>query len=469
MHFSWPLIFSIALSSSLTSPQDVKMPVTVKPTSRKPYEVRSYKAETVEALLEHSCSKEYQSCKEVLQSSIDLKSSNPLYAVRNGFVGAAVAAYSSHHHLIIRPEDIWIAILTQFSIYVNAHAEELRNKFVSFEGKKELEIKADGNRWSVDFGELAHRMSYMLEENVVDEELREWIVPDFSTTTSNDEMVAAVIMMSTLQKYFDYKFTLTCGIPSVTLLGESQDWVKLLEKIEKLKTFGEEPSMWYQLLKPVLTGFIMTFNKPDSKDTTTFWNRIAHYESMGSGPTYYSGWITAFCFWDEGGKMLYNPPVNQPKQEDRAAEPSTVEKEKRNPIMSISGATTSILNTFKKFKPEIAATVPDYPTSPGDIIYHRVNTNDVPVGYSSVPVKIDDNGDIFMSTMIAGSVGMRGSSSGEAVAYRSLGYGRQTEKQRKREERGKKGIDTLQPEVGWFVFERKPTDKAEKSFPFSRR
>ncbi|KAI1785227.1 hypothetical protein LXA43DRAFT_151204 [Ganoderma leucocontextum] len=35
--------------------------------------------------------------------------------------------YRSHHHLRIRPDDVWLAILVQLNFYINAHAEELRS------------------------------------------------------------------------------------------------------------------------------------------------------------------------------------------------------------------------------------------------------------------------------------------------------------------------------------------------------
>ena len=63
----------------------------------------------------------------------------------------------------------------------------------------------------------------LLEENVVDTGLREWIILDFSTTTRDDRVVAGVLMMGTLQKYFSYMFSIVCGIPSVTLLGTEED------------------------------------------------------------------------------------------------------------------------------------------------------------------------------------------------------------------------------------------------------
>ncbi|EFA86410.1 hypothetical protein PPL_00202 [Heterostelium album PN500] len=53
------------------------------------------------------------------------------YLGNNSFLQACYLAYSQHHNLVIRPDDIWIAIMTQFSFYLNAHAEQLRSKIVS--------------------------------------------------------------------------------------------------------------------------------------------------------------------------------------------------------------------------------------------------------------------------------------------------------------------------------------------------
>ena len=69
---------------------------------------------------------------------------------------------------------------------------------------------------------MAKDMRRDLEKNVVDPSLRAWILPKFSTTTTTDTIVASVIMMSTI-KYFDFKFCLMCGLPSVTLEGEQKD------------------------------------------------------------------------------------------------------------------------------------------------------------------------------------------------------------------------------------------------------
>ena len=148
----------------------------------------------------------------------------------------------------------------------------------------------------------------VLEENVVDAGLREWIMPDFSTTTRDDRVVASVLMMGTLQKYFSYTFGIVCGIPSVTLLGTVEDWKNMLVRVEKLKEYGEESAIWCDLLTPILKRFVSSMKDPGAEEVLDFLQWIVHYYNMGSGPTYLSDWITAFCFWDEDGKVMYSDP-----------------------------------------------------------------------------------------------------------------------------------------------------------------
>ena len=70
----------------------------------------------------------------------------------------------------------------------------------------------------------------------------------------------------------------------------------------------------------------------------------------------------------------------------------------------------------------------DYPTRPGcDVdgtLYHRVDTTDIPNGYVSLPVTVDDNGVIYKTRMVAGSVGIQLRSSGLTVdASQAYEYG----------------------------------------------
>ncbi|KAK3618573.1 hypothetical protein LTR56_024565 [Elasticomyces elasticus] len=130
------------------------MPVTINP------------GDGVPTLVQYTNQPPADHAREILRYASFLPTSN-------GFVNAGITAYSRHHHLVIRPEDIWNAVLTQLSFYINAHAEELRGQFVAHEGKKRLEVKYDsGDRYTVDFADFAEKIGYLIEENVVDPELR---------------------------------------------------------------------------------------------------------------------------------------------------------------------------------------------------------------------------------------------------------------------------------------------------------
>ncbi len=382
---------------------------------------------STEQLFQKSCPKEYRDSKQVIQSSFNDLPNASICGSSNGFVRACHHAYSNHHHLTLRPEDIWFAILSQLSFHINAHAEELRSFFVAHEGREELEVIKVGTIKTVNLGILAVRITKEMDKHIVDPDMRQWILPDFSTTTHTDTVTAAVLMMGAMQEYFSYKMRLCCGIPSVTLLGEKDDWIKIQGRLDKLPQLGPEPAQFTELLKPIVEYFIRSFDVPDDPGVRSFWTRIAH-QNGGSGRHYLSGWITAFCFWDAGGKCLFKAPAGADDTNDRSA---------------------------------------SYPTSPGcnidGTLYHRVDTNDIPSGYVSVPVTVDDNGRLYKTRMMAGSMGIQLRRSGLPVDQSkghmygpSFAWGTNGDTTRAG---GGPGVgypvdlDTLQPVSGWWMYE----------------
>ena len=344
-------------------------------------------------------------------------------ASNNGLVRAAAFAYGSHHHLTLRPEDIWFAILTQVGFYINAHAEELRDHFVEHKGQKELKVtRSGGSIDDVDIGEMSIAMSDLIQRNVKDPDLQKWIIPNFSTTKEEDVVVAAVLMMGAMQKYFEYCYAICCGIPSVTLLGTREDWAEMLRRLKKLTELGEEPTRFYAILKPVLSFFVRSFDEPEDAQVIDFWDKIAHEEG-GSGPTYLSGWITAFCYWDADGKRMYRDP---------------------DALKAISDIR---VNDDPSFDLSIS-------------LHGRVDTDILPAGFAVVPAKVDDNGDVYKTKLIAGSVGIQLTSSGERLDEGPI-YG--LKKGQRREPTGKPGLDSLQPVTAWWMYKLKP--ELQKSDP----
>ena len=87
--------------------------------------------------------------------------------------------------MVIRPDDIWLAVLVQFNFFVNGNAELLRKNFVSHDGKEKLPLQTVGNRYSIDFGWMSRQMTPLMESKIVDPHLREWIMPTFSTRVTD--------------------------------------------------------------------------------------------------------------------------------------------------------------------------------------------------------------------------------------------------------------------------------------------
>ncbi|KAK6952952.1 hypothetical protein Daesc_005249 [Daldinia eschscholtzii] len=381
------------------------MPVTVRPSNHgsTSWAGRRYRlASSPEILLHYTLTDDTRRspprARQVVQSSFaGLERKDNVFATKNGFVHACVDAYNEHHCLVIRPEDVWFAILTQFCAYVNGHAEELRKRFCAHEGQQELHI--DVTLDDVDHGKVAYIMTKVLSERLRDDDLRQWILPAFTTTTKVDQAVASIIFMGTMQKYFTYSWGTRCGIPSVTLLGEESDWVKIQERVERLETLGSEPSRWLRLLRPILDGFVTSFREPESEATRRFWQSICNeHVPNGSGTTTYSGWITSFCFWDESGRCLHGP--NKLGQEGV-----------------------------------------------------RLTRSQMPSGFSKVPVTLLRDGIEIPTEMVAGSVAIRAFRAKEVVNNNNNdsnnACGRPPPQMMMRRSAGN---DTIQPEVGWIMY-----------------
>ncbi|KAN0003940.1 hypothetical protein ACTFIZ_010105 [Dictyostelium cf. discoideum] len=241
--------------------------------------------------------------RRILKSSFTKQSK---YIGINSFIVSAIKAYSHHHHLIIRVDDIWMAILNQFSIYVNSNAERLREKFVNFNGKKTLTVISNEPILSAPLDQLTIKMAENIKSNIIDPSIRDWIIGDFSTTTENDRVVYSASLMSTFKSYFDYRYMTFCGLPSVTLQGSTEDWINLKQRIERLIEFdnakSSEMKEWVSMLRPIIDQFISTsMGKPNIE----WWNQIAD-KKQSSASINLTGWITVFCVYDKNGKWIAN-------------------------------------------------------------------------------------------------------------------------------------------------------------------
>lgn len=361
-------------------------------------------------VLEKTSPEQFTRCLHLLRTSLPTE----LHAVRdimpkpNGFVHTVLEAYNNHRALILRPDDIWTAILMQFNFFMSPNTEQLI-------------ITGDGNRNTGDSALMARQMLELMHTRIVDPMLRDWIMPEFTTTTDVDRTVYAMSTMATMKEYYRYKFILQCGIPLVTLLGERHDWEAILARLERLKLYSIETIAWYHLLHPIISRFVAAFDSPSSPENLDFWSKVAHYEGGGSGPTYLSGWITAFCVFTEQG-VWQGPPLNAermredaPKKLLRPADPRTLSAAQFAAVYTVHGA----------WRPFLVLDGMPYP---------MIDDECVPCGYAHLDVKLDDGGELVDAVVVAGAVGAQICSNDKSELF-------------------KNGMrDSVRPVVGYWYF-----------------
>jgi Domain of unknown function (DUF4419) len=172
---------AIASLEGTASPKVAARPKTIQPSTGVKVEPAPHGANvinphgnpltTFESLLAGSCRKEFRKIRSnhIIQTSFgEINADSPALPASNGFVDSVVLAYNNHHHLVIRPEDVWFSILVQVNLYINAHAEEMRSMFVAHEGQKELKLwvgkdpilgkEGTSTMFGVDWAKFAYQM-----------------------------------------------------------------------------------------------------------------------------------------------------------------------------------------------------------------------------------------------------------------------------------------------------------------------
>ena len=228
----------------------------------------------------------------------------------NGFAHTVIRAWQQELHLRLRPDDVWLAILTQFSFFVNGNADTLRSIFVAHEDRPELVLYAgDEDIHTVNLGAVARGLAAMVQECLKDPNVATILLPTFTTTTPHDRATTALALLGTMKEYFEYGVLLGCSYPSVTLLGERSDWADMLQRVAWFETIGhEETATWAVRLAKVLEYMVASFDHPDGSYVKQFWNRAVHEADsrMSGGIVSLSGWLTTFCWWDVDGKRVQN-------------------------------------------------------------------------------------------------------------------------------------------------------------------
>ncbi|KAG7417273.1 hypothetical protein DER46DRAFT_118895 [Fusarium sp. MPI-SDFR-AT-0072] len=373
-------------------------------------------------LFSRSCPEEAENTASLLASSFDDLSGRNVFPSSDGFVRGAVEAWAKHEHLILRPDEIWFEVLAQMNVYMSTHSESLRHLFVDHSGREKITV--EGFSWDGIIGAFRGE----IQKRVKTGWLLDWITPGFSTSTAQDDVTATVLMMGLMQHFFEFEGMVVCGIPSVTLLGEKEDWVKLGEKVEMLKEFGNEAAGFAERLRPIMKRFVSSWDvdtdgSEGDGERRLFWEQIVRAKkqwSCGEGASEWdvSGWITGFMHWDRDGKVrgVYEDWYDNWDDEEEEEAGEKVEEVKKEEV---------------KIEEEVQIGIfpNDWTVTIDGQSYIPCTLSDISIGYAKAPLTMKNYPSPGVDTqayLVAGNVGV--------------------------EKKNTPGGVMAQPVSGWFVY-----------------
>jgi len=217
--------------------------------------------------------------------------------ITHGMWLAIQYAHSQHIPLELGPDDFWILIMQGFCKHMELKHEELRSKFVNFDGKKELKIVRDHfvkgaqNNWEDVFTDFTK----LVKENIGDDNYTN-LVPKFSTTTPLAQAISEASLMNAVQHYFSFAVMTGCGISKVRLTGSLEDWKSLYKTTENLAQYNL--GWWIPHVLEPLEMIMKTYENSSnpSQELKDFWKYIfKYYGAGGSGMNpRIDGWLLNF-------------------------------------------------------------------------------------------------------------------------------------------------------------------------------
>ena len=274
-----------------------------------------------------------------------------------GFFSAILACYNNHWALRTSPDDWWNVIVRNIAQAVDTNGEKnkVRDFFVHHEDKKTIEVVLPGRLDQVDYSWLFNQFSEGIRMNIKTPGYVDLMEADFSTTTSDQLITSQIMIMSSVQRYFDFGETTECGIPGVEMKGTLADWKQLVVKTENLNSLLhpmiDELGLkdWFIKTLHILKKLVDTFDGNPDKE---WWGHILSWnETYGSGSrSWWSGWMIDFLMAGKAEKPqdfqsgvvsvplkikdhVFGPPVSDTGELVAGTFGYTVEEGERAPVV----------------------------------------------------------------------------------------------------------------------------------------
>lgn len=232
---------------------------------------------------------------------IKLNEKTPDYRISNesfGFVRTVAEAYTRNDGITIRPDDIWINILSQLALYVSYNRDSLSKK-----------VKLPSNV-VLDKFPIIKVLDFVKEYNNIikykNDSLLKWMTIEFSTSQDEDQFIKSVMLSGQLSKYSYYNPNIkSSNLVDIEILGTITDWKKIYENLDKILDFKVEHSNynledWFLELKLFIDEFIKA--KKGYIDVN-YWSKFIYINKNIKEP-HICGQIIKLCqFYERNNKL----------------------------------------------------------------------------------------------------------------------------------------------------------------------
>jgi len=238
--------------------------------------------DTTKKVIENKIGKEIMFMPEEQQNSLIVPCGN------NGLIQTLQECYDNHRPLVLTPDIIWLAICQGVSLHINENYDSLKNVIFTENKPDTIKVRNDSLEYSsVHWKDLIDSIANRTKQ-YTKKDYFSFFVSDFSTTTPVEKTAYQITLLESYKKGFKYVGDSGCGIPSILIAGNQDDWMTILQKLNMLDLIGL--SYWRKNLEPIILQFIKASkDDPDPEFWKSIYKNASEYNAF-----YISGWIIKF-------------------------------------------------------------------------------------------------------------------------------------------------------------------------------
>lgn len=215
-------------------------------------------------------------------------------------------AWGSHHGIVLSPDIFWFILLNESASHIKDNSEHYRGLFTtSPEGKTNIVVPtSDPQLISLDL--ITDELKKLVPTDI------DIFIPKFSTSTPASAFAFKAAFADAMSPYYNYMMFM-CGISKIQLQGTNEDWNKLSEGIDKLKSLlnkDENITAYFDKIKGISNSIISELETPN----VNFWKDMFNLERCGSGGQVdVKGWIVDLYIKKPRPAYVNNFPTNAAK------------------------------------------------------------------------------------------------------------------------------------------------------------